>query len=94
VPIPFLLLILRGAPFPTMCYNLFKMAFRYKVTVDRDSISAKLFVGENDIVNVVDPDDEVQSGYLIKKQMIIKELISSMRSYDVESFKVVREVAP
>ena len=64
------------------------MARKYKVEVTRDSITAKMFVHDDKILEIVDPDSGVQQEYLIRKLVLVKELFEICESYNLDGFEI------
>jgi hypothetical protein len=60
---------------------------QYKLVIQRDTITAKLFVHNDNKVEIIDADDNVDADYLIRKQTLLKELVDIMRKYEVSSWK-------
>ena len=67
------------------------MARQYKLVVDRDGVSAKLFVHDDNKVEIIDADNMIESDYLSRKQKLLTEVIALMRQYDVQSWKCTWE---
>ena len=67
------------------------MARQYKLTIDRDAVTAKLFVHDDDKIEVIDADDMVDSTYLLQKLNLLKDLVALMRKYGVSSWKCTWE---
>lgn len=59
----------------------------FKLEVKRDSIAAELFVHSDNIIEITSPDSNVHADYLIRKQLILKDLYTWARAHGVVSFE-------
>ncbi len=64
---------------------------QYEVKVKRDGVTARLFVHDDDMVELVAADSWGKADYLIDKQRIIKDLVAMARKYNIILFKLLKE---
>ena len=63
------------------------MARQFRFEVQRSGFSAELYVHDDNTIELVNADSGMPADYLIKKQLLLKEIYSWMRDYNISNLE-------
>lgn len=59
----------------------------HKVELTRNGVSSELYVGSDDVINIINSDNNGISEYYIVKQRLLKDLVDWMRKFNVTKYE-------